>query len=326
MATKQITTWDEFISALRENVTENTTYELMNDIELDEPIEQAITIEGNLTSTSQKFTKTFEGLSHKINNIHSYINNTSGNLIAFSLQYASGSARYWHNMVFNDIHFSNIMLQGMGFISHIGYSVGSVRMYTQFNRCLFNGLVYRLFYGNGDVSSGLTLSRCSINIQTHTAFSGQIVGDDNYTIVEPYQDICDIGTYGYYNSPVTQWRNSYFGGTVKYAYNTNNYIYLTGHARASYYTGNPNVINCNIIITNYNASTTYLVGGGSSSVTNGGILVNKSKIFQSDGETPIPESQISNTPTSSGFYLLSDSELKSKSSINEVAPTFPIWG
>ena len=70
-----------------------------------------------------------------------------------------------------------------------------------------------------------------------------------------------------------------------------------------------------IIITNYSDSTTYKVNGSSSSV-----LVNKDKLLQSDGITPITK-----IASATNIYFLTDEQLKNKDYIQQNT-TFPIYG
>ena len=323
MATVYITDWEEFTNALVNDITEDTTYEIQNDIDASStPIESVISITGNKTSSSEQFTKTFNGNGHKIDGITSYLNNTNSSLIMFDLEYVSSAARYGHNFIFNDIHFTNIMSESIGLFTFHGYSHGSLRTTYTFNRCFFSGLCYRLFYSDGDVSGGATLNKCSVNAKVYSYCNGTVQHNYCYCLINPYRATCSWGSYGYYNSIITQANNSYFGGKIIQNYDTNNYVFLIGISRAGYNSKNNNVLNYDIVISNYSASVNYQITGSTSLTTDGNSnLINSSRIYQSDGTTQIPSSQITN---GSGNYLLTDTQMKSKQYIQNNTE-FPLY-
>lgn len=149
MATKQITTWAEFKTALTETITENTTYEIMNDIDVSDILQTNV-----ITCATGSYDKTINGNDHKINGITSYVQNTATCLI-----YAFGSStRAQINYTFNNLHFTNFMLSSWGLFN------AYARYYTfVFNNCFFNGVAYAPFGQNYDYPP--SFNSCSFNIK-----------------------------------------------------------------------------------------------------------------------------------------------------------------
>ena len=136
MATVQITTWDEFKTALTETITEATTYEIMNDIDVSgEIITAQINIQGN-------YSKIINGNEFKLNGLTTYISGT--NACIFRV--------YTNDITFNKLYFSNFMASG----AYLFYSNNSTT-HIFFNECFFNGLAKIILYGpfNSD--------KCSFN-------------------------------------------------------------------------------------------------------------------------------------------------------------------
>lgn len=157
MATKQITTWAEFKTALTETITENTTYEIMNDIDVsDTPINSIITLAG-ATSSAHKTITSNGDTAKTINGITNYTN-------IECIFYLNN--RY---ITFNNIHFSNFMLQGSALFAN-GFEP------TTFNSCYFNGLCQQLCKiksgSSGAEKDIVIFNRCSFNISIGNAFDG----------------------------------------------------------------------------------------------------------------------------------------------------------
>ena len=152
MATVQITTWDEFKTALTETITENTTYEIMNDIDVSGDIQ---TTRINCVSA---YDKIFNGNNHKINGITNY-NSSSSGVFGFSLLNTGGA------FTFNNISFSNFQCTSIaGGFFYFYTSVTSSKQ-PAFNNCFFNGECKFFARGNtGSVAPRANFNNCSFNI------------------------------------------------------------------------------------------------------------------------------------------------------------------
>lgn len=295
MATKQITTWDEFKTALMETITENTTYEIMNDIDVSDTIIESVIVPANVT-----YRKTINGNEHSINGITSYLTYYGG-IIG-----GSGSTTS-HNITYNDIKFTNIMLQSCGLFHDTGFNKD---YHFIFNRCYFSGLCGELFYMASKYTSAYpTINRCSINIKCqYLVRDGGVTMNECYTIIQPFSTMCEIASGRYVWGTIS---NCYFGGTIKTNYSTDKYIY-------GYYSGGTNnIFNCEVHILNYSASTTYYPTGGNNTESTT-CLYNTDKIYNAQG-TSI---QLANRTE---FIGLTDSQLKSRTYIQENT-NFPLYG
>ena len=293
MATKQLTTWDEFKTALTETITENTTYEIMNDIDVsDEILESTITCAG--ASSSNR--KIFNGNEHKINGLTSY-----------SSIYFFATNIYF---TFNDIHFSNMMNQNGGFMQQYGAHTSGDPL-CMFNRCYFSGLT-RFFatYTTFQSSFVCEFNSCSFNLKcTRFQNANFLLRFSNcYIILNPITLYCLLtvpgGRDAYFNA-----NNCYIGGLLADNVSSSDYL-------ISLYTGTNNVFNCTFKILNYSSTTTYSI-----SSDNEAWLINRDKFTDQNGA--------SITPTIShgaNIYLLTDSQLKSKSYIQQNCPNFPLFG
>ena len=305
MATKQITTWDEFKTALTETITENTTYEIMNDIDVSD-----IVLSSTITLSSQNYRKTFQPPADKeyitINGITAY---TNINIFNFR---NNGNNPY----TFNKIHFTNIMhTSGMLFSVHT-YS-DTYMIY--FNNCMFSGMVATLFGGGFSSSSPAThctLQNCSINVKCVQMFSATYNVYQCYIIINPFSDdaYCILRTNS--NQYATYFRDCYLTGTVRYPFSGSFYL-LTYVPEAN----GINVYNIKTIITNYNASTKYyLVDRDPGAGSKYSILCNIEKFYDGNGNQVTPKLY---TPVHQ--YNLTDSQLKSKTYIQQNT-NFPLYG
>ena len=75
------------------------------------------------------------------------------------------------------------------------------------------------------------------------------------------------------------------------------------------------LFHCKIIITNYSESNTYKVN-----VSNKPVLINKDRLLQSDGVTPIK-----NIASATNIYFLTDTQMKNKNYIQQNTE-FPLYG
>lgn len=302
MATVQITTWDEFKTALTESITEDTTYEIMNDIDVSDTV-----ISNTITIPTSNFTKTFNGNGHDINGITSY------SAIGIFQKAASCT------IIFNNTNFTNVMLQ-TGYLFYFNNpQTGSYYPLT-FNECLFNGLTLRLF---SNINSGYAcytyLNRCSINVEcTCLTYGSGYYFTECYIIINPIQgtSTCSLDPRSS-NSNYIHLANCYIAGSIYISYNTSAYIVGGTYYNAS--TCYNNVFNYEVHITNYSESTTYYWTGGNVPESRCS-LYNSEKVYGGTGtDTPIT------CGTRTNFDGLTDTQLKSRTYIKENT-SFPLYG
>lgn len=304
MATKQITTWDEFKTALTETITENTTYEIMNDIDVSgTPITSIITLAGATQGATKTITSNGD-TAKKINGITNYTN-------IECIFYLNN--RY---ITFNNIHFSNFMLQGSALFANAFET-------TNFNSCYFNGLCQRLAKLKSGASGAqrdyIIFNRCSFNI----AIGIQL--DEGYSSFRNCYIIFDE-FYSTYNAsdPIraSSFVNCYFGGKLDMHNNTYTTFYLImGRcSTGTYATGNC-VYNCvfNVeVILNNSVTTVYAYYTYNNYTLTYASLFNSDKIKKYNDTTPTI------TWRTNG-YGLTDSQLKSKTYIQQNT-SFPLYG
>ena len=309
MATVQITTWDEFKTALTETITEATTYEIMNDIDVSGEI---ITSTINANCAYNKTFKPATGIENvKINGITSYASLTNNGIIKY---YSGGN----HLLTFNNIHFSNFQIAQCSLIGTISITSGLYGY--RFNNCLFNGVCYSLYSGNSSSREIIQFNYCSINIQAKrldysagTTATYQATMTNCYIIFNPLDDVAaDSGAI---------WRactfiDCYIGGKIKINYNTTNGLF------GNYYSVEQRVVfNADVIIANYSSSTTYYISNTAKSVSAANTCIfNKDRIFQADGTT-----QAANVAGLTNWNALTDAQMKSKTYIQENT-NFPLYG
>lgn len=301
MATKQITTWDEFKTALTETITENTTYEIMNDIDVSGEV-----LTGSINIVSNQFLKTINGGEHKINGLTHYS--------SFGV---FNRAQSGVKIVFNNLYFSNFMLQ-TGYLFNFSTAASSSDYYTTFNNCYFSGLVNRLFSAaNYSYFTYTNFNRCSFNVQTSVLlYAPKGCSFSNcYIIIKPMEGTTSCILWDRHSNHPSM-DNCYVSGVLYISYDTNNYI--IGGAFWNVSACHHNVFNVEIHITNYNASTTYYWTGGSPP-DDRAELYNSDKIYDNAGNKIT-------MGVRNNFYGLTDSQLKSKTAINQNAPHFPLWG
>lgn len=302
MATKQITTWAEFKTALTETITENTTYEIMNDIDVSDEV-----LTGSINIVSNQFSKTINGGDHKINGLTHYSNFGVFNRAQPNVK-----------IIFNNLYFSNFMLQ-TGYLFNFSREATS-GYYTTFNNCYFSGLVNRLFStGNSGNYIYTNFNRCSFNVQTNILLysTGECSFNNCYIVINPMEGTTSCILWGRgSNTYYPAMNNCYVTGSLYIPYNTSDYI-IGGtfwNDSSCYH----NVFNVEIHITNYSASTTYYWTAGSPP-DNRAELYNSEKIFDNAGNKIT-------MGVRNNFYGLTDAQLKSKTAINQNAPHFPLWG
>ena len=304
MATVQITTWDEFKTALTETITENTTYEIMNDIDVsDTPITSIITVAG----ATQSATKTIKSNGDTAKSINGLTNYTNIECI-FYLRSAY--------INFDNIHFSNFMLQGSALFANSFDTVN-------FNSCYFNGLCRRLCKlksgSSGAQRDYIIFNKCSFNI----SIGAEI--DDGYSSFRNCYIIFD----GYYSttptgSPISasSFVDCYLGGVLDMHNNTQTTFYMmNGRCSSGTYSTSSCIYNCvfNVeMILNNSVTTVYAYYTYNNYTLSQASLFNSDKIKKYDETTP------SITWRTNG-YGLTDSQLKSRTYIAENT-SFPLYG
>lgn len=285
MAEKNITTWEEFKNALKESITEDTTYNIKNDLDASNDI-----LTNSIICKSSK-NKIFKGNGYKINGITAY-----GNVIVFDSNLVTD-----HDFRFYDIKFTNFMVESGGFLSlcRSTYHAEFEEYSDLFVNCFFNG-VCKYFTYSVDTERISYFTKCSFNIRCERFAGERCSFDSCYIIITPLQNTNSL------SSNLTL-KNSYVEGTIKNTFSSSNYL-------TPKFSGN-NVFNCKVIVTNYSSSTTYKTYNSSEPV-----LVNKDRLLQSDGATPI-----ANVASATNIYFLTDEQMKNKEYIQQNT-TFPLYG
>lgn len=286
MAEKNITTWEEFKNALSEWITEDTIYNIKNNLDATNDI-----LTNNINCTDGDKNKIFHGNGYKINGITAY-----GNLTVFYTDQDNHN-----NYRFYDIKFTNFMIESGTFtnLCRVTYSASFEEYSNLFVNCFFNGVCKR--FSDYITSNRIAyFTKCSFNVRCESFSDSRNTFDSCYIIITPLQNTNSFSE----DSTIV---NSYVEGVVKN--NFSSYSYLTPK-----FSGN-NVFNCKVIITNYDDSTTYRTYNSSAPV-----LINKDRLFKSDGVTPI-----ANIEPATNIYFLTDEQLKNKEYIQQNT-AFPLYG
>lgn len=285
MIEKNITTWEEFKNALTENITEDTTYNIKNDLDASNDI---LTESINCISPKEKI---FIGSDYKINGITAY-----GNFTIFNTNQDTHCKYRFYN-----IKFTNFMAESAVFsnLCRSTYSVSGAEKLSLFINCFFNG-VCRIFTSSVTTVRVSYFYKCSLNIRCANFASTRCSFDSCYIIITPLQNTNTLDSE-------CVLINSYIEGIVKNTFSNSSFL-------TSQFNSN-NVFNCKIIITNYSDSTTYKV-----SPSNEPVLINKDRLLQSDGVTPIK-----NIASATNIYFLTDEQMKNKEYIQQNT-TFPLYG
>lgn len=286
MVKKDITTWKQFKAALKEAITEDTTYNIKNDLDASNDI-----LTNNITCIDNDKNKIFKGNGYKINGITAYGNVT--------VLYTNQNSDY--NFRFYDIKFTNFMVESGTFtnLCRNNYNVSAAQYKDLFVNCFFNG-VCRIFSANVTSNRIAYFTKCSFNVRCEIFSSSNNSFDSCYITITPLQNT------NTFNSEVIL-INCYVEGVIKSNFSSS--TYLTPRFSLN------NVFNCKVIIANYSDSTTYKVRESNSPV-----LINKDKLLQKDGVTPITK-----IATANNVYFLTDEQLKNKEYIQQNT-TFPLYG
>lgn len=285
MAEKDITTWEEFKNALTENITEDATYNIKNDLDASNDI-----LTNSIICISPH-EKIFRGNGYKINGITAY-----GNVIVFDSNLNTD-----YKFRFYDIKFTNFMVDSGGFISLCRSTyLDDFKEYSDlFVNCFFNGVCKFFTYAVETVRISY-FTKCSFNVRCERFAGERCSFDSCYIVITPLQKTCSFSS----NATLI---NSYVEGTIKKDFSSSTSL-------TPKFSGN-NVFNCNVIVTNYSSSTTYQTYNSSAPV-----LINKDRLLQSDGVTPIK-----NIEPATNIYFLTDEQLKNKDYIQQNT-TFPLYG
>ena len=247
MIEKDVTTWEEFKAAMKEEITEQTTYNIKNDLDASNDI---------LTKSLEFYdneTKIFKGNGYKINGITAY-----GNVTVFYTP-SFTPARFY------DIKFTNFMVESGTFTNFCHTS--NVSNKFLFENCFFNG-VCKVFVGVPGNQYLTTFNKCSFNVRCESFAGARSTFNCCYIVTTPLQD-----TNSFKTSTVI---NCYIEGTITAEPTGSTSSYITPNFEDN------NVFNCKVIVKNYVDSRTYYVNPSGKAV-----LVNKNKLLQNDGIKPI---------------------------------------
>ena len=247
MIEKDITSWEEFKAALTEKITEETTYNIKNDLDASNDI-----LTKNIEFYNGHITN-FKGNGYKINGITAY-----GNVTVFHTPDYT-FARFY------DIKFTNFMVESGTFTNLCKSS--SVSNNFLYENYFFNG-VCKVFVDEPGVQYSTYFNKCSFNIRCETFATNRSTFISCYIVTTPLQD-----TNIFKSAIVT---NCYIEGTITAEPTTSSSSYITPNFEDN------NVFNCKVIVKNYVDSRTYYVNPSGKAV-----LVNKNKLFQNDGIKPI---------------------------------------
>ena len=247
MIEKDVTTWDEFKAALTEQITEETTYNIKNDLDASNDI---------LTKNIEFYNgaiKIFKGNGYKINGITAY-----GNVTVFhTTNYTIAQ--------FYDIKFTNFMVESGTFTNLSRSSYASNKFL--FENCFFNG-VCKVFIPEIGVQYLANFNKCSFNVRCETFATDRSTFNSCYIVTTPLQET------NIFRSAIVI--NCYIEGTITSEPTTSTSDYITPNFE------NNNVFNCKVIVKNYNDSRTYYLNPSGKAV-----LLNKNKLLQNDGIKPI---------------------------------------
>lgn len=237
----------------------------------------------NIKCVNSDYKKEFKGNNYTINGITAY-----GNVTVFYTKQSENC-----DFHFYDIKFTNFMVDS-GTFTNLCHTSGIL-----FKNCFFNG-VCKIFIDSASGGKIEYFYKCSLNVRCENLASSNSTFDSCYIIVTPLQD-----TNTFSNFVIL--KDSYAEGTIKSSFASNSPL-------TPKFIGN-NVFNCKVIITNYSNSTTYKVN-----TTDSATLINKDKLLQSDGVTPI-----TNIKSANNVFFLTDEQLKNKDHIQQNT-TFPLYG
>lgn len=280
MVEKDLTTWEAFKNALTEEITDDTTYYIKNDLDASNDI-----LTENIKCICSGKNKIFKGNGYKINGITAY-----GNVTAINSDQIND-----YQFKIYDIKFTNFMIESGTFIKLARNNPNEL-----FINCFFNGVCKNFIPETMSITRYSYFNKCSFNVRCEK-FSGKGCYFDNcYIIITPLQK-----TNSFSSDSIV--KNCYIEGTIKNNFSSS--YYLTPNFNGD------NVFNCKVIIMNYSDSTTYPVRR-----TSGNILINKDKLLQSDGVTPIKH-----VASATDTYFLTDEQIKNKDYIQK-STTFPLYG
>ena len=227
MIEKDITTWEEFKTALTEEITESTTYNIKNNLDASNDI-----LTNNIECiTNSDYEKIFKGNNYSINAITAY-----GDVTVFHTIQSQ-----YYNFHFFDIKFTNFMIDS-GTFTNLCHRGGEL-----FNNCFFNGVCK---YFIDVVTSGRIayFYKCSLNIRCTKLANMYTTFSSCYIVTTPLQNTNSFN-YGF------KLVNCYVEGVVKNSFSSSSEL-------TPPFSGN-NVFNCKVIITNYSDSITYKVNTSS---------------------------------------------------------------
>ena len=125
MVEKDITTWEQFKTALKESITEDTTYNIKNDLDASNDI-----LTKDIICINSDKNKIFRGNDYKINGITAY-----GNVTVFK-----SNQDLNHQFRFYNIKFTNFMVESGTFTNLCRSTHSSSDGNNLFVNCFFNGV------------------------------------------------------------------------------------------------------------------------------------------------------------------------------------------
>lgn len=297
MATKTISTWDEFKTAWTESISETTTYIITNDIDVsDTPIDTTLNCPGQSWSTHYVKIFTTNGDNVNIIGLTKY---NSGTLLNISGEYGI--------VVFNKINFINCQItQGCLF------GVSSYNRAISVVNAVITGYVY--MFNTRTLSSGIVFfyyKNCAVNTKGYRS-----IGDYSI-VVECWIHFDGIGTNSS-SLAIVQWgkiAQSYYEGAISVSsgsfINTatiyNNVFNLSARgydSSVAFFSSPKSDIEAISLITSYSGVYTAPYGNSTN-------LINNDKV--------------TNYVINTNYLIpLTDAQIKSVSAINELAPNFPI--
>lgn len=304
MATKVISTWEQFIASATESITEDTTYIITSDFDLSSSVfESGITWSGG---GSYRKTYTTEDTSldgaKKINGLTYY-----GGSYLFNF----GS----QNITFYNIHFTNCQITS-GFLFYSAHYLVNAPILL-FNRCIVTGFInilnhnYMNASGSDNQYWGTVFYQCAFNIKG--TILSNYNGYHNWAIfTECWIHFDKLGNASNVIASHIFLCQCYIEGNIDLG--SNNYL-------IQYY-GTYNIV-LNMNITTTASSNRYLFYQGSYTPRNDSSYPN---YWYGTNYSIVNSSKLAQTWNDSTTTLtrLTDTQMKDVTAINTAAPNFPI--
>lgn len=300
MATKNISSWDEFVASASETIEENTTYILTTDIDISSNVlNSGITWSGGGTYR-KTYTTAETGLKNakKINGITYY---GGGRVFSFASQLVT----------FQNIHFTNAQITS-GYMFGSNYYQGDKRVI--FNQCIFTGLInilacnYNTASGSSNNYYPFVFYQCAMNIK------GYQLCNTGYVRVycmfsECWMHFDRLGNTSVAIGYAVFLSQCYLEGDVNIG--SSNYLFQ--------YYGNRNIV-LNMTVTTTASNNRYLFYQESTPYNS------DANLFYGTAYSIVNSSKLAQTwnDNTTIYARLTDAQMKSVAQINTLAPNFPI--